>query len=202
MATHEPSARDVILGKLREKRVPRPTDYPLPGIVTLGDMDRSVKRFEDALQLLGGDIWAPQSGETLEDAVRRKFPDAGSICSATDEFKGTLKITDLKTLQEADKVDVMVVRSPFGIAEMGSIFLSEVELHDHLADVHLAQHLIVLLSRTALTANMHTAYQERQEFKTAGYGVLMSGPSATADIQGVLIRGAQGVRSLTVIWTD
>jgi len=29
--------------------------------------------------------------------------------------------------------------------------------------------------------------------------VLMSGPSATADIEGVLIRGAQGIRSLTVV---
>jgi len=27
----------------------------------------------------------------------------------------------------------------------------------------------------------------------------MTGPSATADIEGVLIRGAQGIRSLTVI---
>jgi L-lactate dehydrogenase complex protein LldG len=28
----------------------------------------------------------------------------------------------------------------------------------------------------------------------------MSGPSATADIEGVLIRGAQGIRSLTVVF--
>ena len=27
----------------------------------------------------------------------------------------------------------------------------------------------------------------------------MTGPSATADIEGVLIRGAQGIRSLTVV---
>ena len=36
-------------------------------------------------------------------------------------------------------------------------------------------------------------------FKTAGYAVLVTGPSATADIEGVLIHGAQGVRSLTVV---
>jgi L-lactate dehydrogenase complex protein LldG len=29
--------------------------------------------------------------------------------------------------------------------------------------------------------------------------VLVTGPSATADIEGVLIHGAQGVRSLTVL---
>jgi L-lactate dehydrogenase complex protein LldG len=30
-------------------------------------------------------------------------------------------------------------------------------------------------------------------------GLFIPGPSATADIEGVLIHGAQGVRSLTVI---
>jgi L-lactate dehydrogenase complex protein LldG len=33
----------------------------------------------------------------------------------------------------------------------------------------------------------------------ARYAVLLTGPSATADIEGVLVRGAQGVRSLTVL---
>ena len=36
-------------------------------------------------------------------------------------------------------------------------------------------------------------------FRSARYAVFHTGPSATADIEGVLIHGAQGVRSLTVI---
>lgn len=195
------SAREAILEKLRHKRVPREQDYALPPVVTLGDLEASVERFEKSLTLMGGDILPRQEGQSVEDAVKAHFPQAKNLCSAVPEVEGTLKITDLHSHEQADTVDIMVVRSPFGIAEMGSIFLSEKELFDHLADVHLAQHLVVLLSRDALTANMHTAYQERPEFKTASYGVLMSGPSATADIQGVLIRGAQGVRSLSLIWT-
>ncbi|HVP10648.1 MAG TPA: LUD domain-containing protein, partial [Phycisphaerae bacterium] len=39
----------------------------------------------------------------------------------------------------------------------------------------------------------------RPEFRQMPYAVLHSGPSATADIEGVLILGAQGVRSLTVV---
>jgi L-lactate dehydrogenase complex protein LldG len=46
--------------------------------------------------------------------------------------------------------------------------------------------------------NLHHAYQQRGFFE-ARYAVLMTGPSATADIEGVLIRGAQGIRSFTVI---
>jgi len=40
----------------------------------------------------------------------------------------------------------------------------------------------------------------RDDFRDAHYAALVSGPSATADIESVLIRGAQGVRSLTVVW--
>ena len=39
----------------------------------------------------------------------------------------------------------------------------------------------------------------RPEFRELPYAVFHSGPSATADIEGVLILGAQGVRSLTVV---
>jgi L-lactate dehydrogenase complex protein LldG len=42
------------------------------------------------------------------------------------------------------------------------------------------------------------AYRGRGRFD-AGYGVFMTGPSATADIEGVLIHGAQGIRSLTAV---
>ncbi|MXV44653.1 hypothetical protein GS501_06300 [Saccharibacter sp. 17.LH.SD] len=198
----EASARETILNHLRQNRAPKGDMYPLPPIVTLGDVDASPARFEANLKLMGGDLLLQAEGKTVEESIRDHFPHAKLFCSAVPEATGMMKITELRSNKQADTVDVMVVRSPFGIAEMGSIFLSEKELYDHLAAVHLAEHLVVLLSRHALTGNMHTAYQERPEFKTTSYGVLMSGPSATADIQGVLIRGAQGVRSLSVMWTD
>ena len=56
---------------------------------------------------------------------------------------------------------------------------------------------VVLLDPAEIVPTMHDAYRRREEFDAA-YGVFMTGPSATADIEGVLIHGAQGVRSLTV----
>jgi error-prone DNA polymerase len=54
--------------------------------------------------------------------------------------------------------------------ETGSIFLSEKQLPlNSLA--HLAQHIVILLSPEEITANMHTAYQKRSEFRSANYGV-------------------------------
>ncbi len=193
------SSRDTILATLRANR-PDPAAHSLPPVAMLGDMDKGRDRFENSLQILGGQILMPQEGDTLATAIARRFPDAKVICSAVPDFEGTIRIEDIESPQQAAATDVLVVRSPFGIAEMGSIYLSEAQLNNLNSAAHLTQHIVVILSEENLTANMHTAYLERPEFHTANYGVLMSGPSATADIQGVLIRGAQGVRSLSIWW--
>jgi len=62
----------------------------------------------------------------------------------------------------------------------------------------LSQHLVALLDPAAIVANMHDAYRHPGFFQ-ARYAVFMTGPSATADIEGVLIHGAQGIRTMTVI---
>jgi L-lactate dehydrogenase complex protein LldG len=61
-----------------------------------------------------------------------------------------------------------------------------------------SQHLVVLLDESAIVSGLQAAYTH-PVFQTARYAVFHTGPSATADIEGVLIHGAQGVRSLTVI---
>jgi L-lactate dehydrogenase complex protein LldG len=92
---------------------------------------------------------------------------------------------------------VGVVRAELAIAETGSILLSEAQFQVN-AIGYLSQHLVALLDPRDIVGNLHHAYH-RREFFAANYAVLMSGPSATADIQGVLIKGAQGTRSLTVV---
>jgi L-lactate dehydrogenase complex protein LldG len=62
----------------------------------------------------------------------------------------------------------------------------------------LSQHLIILLDPAAIVQTMHDAYN-RIELTANPYGVFLAGPSATGDIEGVMVRGAQGARSLTVL---
>jgi L-lactate dehydrogenase complex protein LldG len=94
-------------------------------------------------------------------------------------------------------VDLGVVRARFGVAETGSVWLSEAEFKVN-ALGFLSQHLLVLLDLRKLVPNLHHAYRD-SGFHEARYAVLMTGPSATADIEGILVRGAQGIRSLTVV---
>ena len=82
------------------------------------------------------------------------------------------------------------MRAVFGVAETGSVFLTEADFRIN-ALGFLSQHLVVLLDTRDIVPNLHHAYRHRGFFD-ARYAVFMTGPSATADIEGVLIRGAQG----------
>jgi L-lactate dehydrogenase complex protein LldG len=95
-------------------------------------------------------------------------------------------------------VDVGVVRARFGVAETGSVWFSEREYVVNSLG-YIVQHLVVLLDPAQMVDGLQDVYR-RPDFRGARYAALVTGPSATADIEGVLIRGAQGVRSLTVVW--
>jgi L-lactate dehydrogenase complex protein LldG len=133
----------------------------------------------------------------LDAFVRARLPEARVICSATPEVAGTRAVSSVRDPAELDDVDVGVVRAVFGVAETGSVWLSEREFGVN-ALGFLSQHLVVLLDPQSVVADLHRAYRH-PGFLEARYAVFMTGPSATADIEGVLVRGAQGIRSLTVI---
>jgi len=146
---------------------------------------------------MGGKFVDSAGAGDADAVVRRLFPDAKVICSATPEVTGNRLLATVGSPADLDDVDVGVVRAAFGVAETGSVWLTDTAFGVS-ALGFLSQHLVVLLDTERLLPGLQQAYRQRQWFD-ARYGVFLTGPSATADIEGVLIHGAQGVRSLTVI---
>ena len=189
------SSRDDILAQVRKNQ---PPPQPLPDVPAFDTATGSaLESFKAALGRMGGKLADAPADGNLDALIRKLFPDAKVICSATPEVKGNRSIDVIRRPQELDDVDVGVVRAVYGVAETGSVWVSEVEFKVN-ALGFLAQHLVVLLDPARIVGNLHHAYRERAQFD-ARYGVFMTGPSATADIEGVLIHGAQGIRTLTVI---
>lgn len=189
------SSRELILGRVRRSQ---PSATELPAIPRFERARPSlVADFTAALTRMGGVFVEPPSRATLDSCICERFPQARVICSATPEVIGTRTIKAVAYPSELQDVDVGVVRAAFGVAETGSVWLSEAEFGLN-ALGFLSQHLVVLLDPRAIVADLHDAYRHRG-FVEARYATLMTGPSATADIEGVLVRGAQGVRSLTVM---
>lgn len=189
------SSREFILANVRRNQ---PAATPLPPLPAFERPAVGLPvAFGDALERMGGRLAPPPAGVALDEFIRTLFPQASVICSATGEVQGTFSVADVRDPRELQGVDVGVVRAAFGVAETGSVALGEREFGVN-ALGFLSQHLVVLLDPAAIVPDLHAAYWQPW-LREVRYGALMTGPSATADIEGVLVRGAQGIRSLTVI---
>jgi L-lactate dehydrogenase complex protein LldG len=191
------SSREDILTSIRAN-LPG-VDRPLPH-VPLFDEDQPaslLSAFKESLHRMGGVFLDPPASGDILAPIRAQIAGAKVVCSTVPEIAGNRDITGVGAPRELADVDFAIVRASFAVAETGSVLLSETDLRVN-AVAYLAQHLFVLLDPADIVVNLHHAYR-RPEFRASHYACFHTGPSATADIEGVLIHGAQGVRSLTVV---
>ena len=189
------SARNAILTAVRSN-LPRPL-VPMPDVPRFAGRGGLLETFRSQLELMGGRSFEVAGAAAIQEKVRSLFPAAKVVCSAAPEIPGTKRIETIRDPHELADVDVGVIRSPLGVAEAGAIWVTQAELVVNALGV-LSQHLIVLLDPGAIVETMHDAYA-RLDLAASPYGVFMAGPSATGDIEGVIVHGAQGARSLTVL---
>jgi L-lactate dehydrogenase complex protein LldG len=188
--------RDAFLARVRAAQ---PASQALPEVPLFDAPEGDLRtRFAAALTLMGGTEAQAASGDAVLALIHERFGERVEIASAVPEVPGTRPLAAGLAPATLEDVDVGVVRARFGVAETGSVWLSEREYVVN-ALGYIVQHLVVLLDPTQIVAGLQDAYR-REDFLGARYAVLVTGPSATADIEGVLIKGAQGVRSLTVVW--
>lgn len=188
--------RETFLARIRAAQ---PAPEALPEVPLFDSPAGDVReRFSAALKLMGGREAQAQHADDVRALILERFGGEASVASAAPEVAGTRAIDANTQPASLENVDVGVVRARFGVAETGSLWFSESEYVVN-ALGYLVQHLVVLLDPAQLVAGLQDAYR-RDDFRHARYAVLVTGPSATADIEGVLIQGAQGVRSLTLVW--
>jgi L-lactate dehydrogenase complex protein LldG len=191
------SSRDDILASIRTN-LPR-VERPLPHIPLFDEKPSAslLAAFRDSLHRMGGMFLDPPASGDILAPVRAKIVDAKVVCSTAPEIAGNRDIAGVGAPRDLADVDFTIVRASFAVAETGSVLLSDADLRIN-AVAYLAQHLIVLLDPADIIVNLHHAYR-RPEFRSGHYACFHTGPSATADIEGVLIHGAQGVRSLSIL---
>jgi L-lactate dehydrogenase complex protein LldG len=171
--------------------------HPLPTIPRFPQPEEGgrLATFLRNFAFMGGSVvtGSPQS-DTIE-LVKANLGGA-VICSAVPEIAGNRRLDQVAQPRDLADVDVAIVRALLGVAETGSVLFTEDELVVNTL-AYLAQHLVVLLDPDDIVSGLQDAY-DRAEFHRAAYAVFHTGPSGTGDIEGVLIHGAQGVRTLTV----
>ncbi len=195
------ATRDTFLARVRAAQ---PESRPLPAVpdfpAAVPDADARLAKFRTALELMGGrcvEVEPHTSAADLRQQIQALHGADLPLCSASPEVAGDRPLSAATPPASLHDVQIAVVRARYGVAETGSVWFSEAEYQVN-AIGYLAQHLVVLLDPAAILPGIQDIYR-CADFATARYAVLVTGPSATADIEGILIRGAQGVRSLTVL---
>jgi L-lactate dehydrogenase complex protein LldG len=190
------SFRDTILQNVRANQ---PASRELPAVPKFhsGQPADLKERFVSSLKELSGGVVADPPAD-FEEFLKKRFPNAKTFCSAVPEFAGNQTPEDFARWSEASRIDVTVVRSPLGVAETGSVLLSEEEFRVNTIGF-LAHDIVILLDPSEIVENIHDAYGH-PHFRDKAYSLLMSGPSGSADIDGITVHPAQGVMTLTVIF--
>ena len=127
-------------------------------------------QFCEAVKGSGGKVLRIEAGDSPEEAARSLFPDADDIC---------------------------IAKGVFGVAENGCVYLEEPTDMPRVK-YFISDTLVLVIDEESIVANMHDAYDRLGE-EVKGYGIFISGPSKTADIEQALVFGAHGARSVGVL---
>ena len=92
--------------------------------------------------------------------------------------------------------DLAIVEGEIGVAENGCVWIPQNVKYK--VTYFISEYLVIILDRDKIVNNMHEAYQ-KLHLNDKGFGVFISGPSKTADIEQALVVGAHGARGVTVL---
>ena len=187
--------REAILDRVRRNAPPAVEKPEVPDFCRLGQSDL-IPAFKQSLELMAGTL-VERPPQDFAAFLRKQFPTSNNFCSAVPEYTGNTRPESYSKRSDAARIDVSIVRSPMGVAETGSVLLSEMDLQVNTI-AFLAHDIVILLDPKRIVENVHLAYQH-PAMRERAYFVLMSGPSGSADIGGKEVHPAQGVMTLTVI---
>lgn len=191
------SSKELILNSIRNNN--KVEEVPLPNIENFGiTFENKIEQFSKVIQTVGGKAIECKK-EELNSVIESLYPEAVFISSNVEACTlATIKENELATPHELRNLDLAIVKGEFAVAENGAVWIKNSD-NKHRALYFIANNIVIIVSKDDVVNNMHEAY-ERIEFEEAGYGVFISGPSKTADIEQSLVIGAHGPKSGYVIF--
>ncbi|MDH6356533.1 LUD domain-containing protein [Parabacteroides sp. PF5-9] len=152
--------------------------------------------FISSCEFVGGKV-VSLNEQSLDSIIKKLYPEAKSIVTNLSiEGMNTIHPDEFDTPHQLANTDVAIIEGTFGVAENGAVWIPKNTKHRAL--YFIAENLIILLDRNKLVSNMHDAYDEISDLEYE-FGVFISGPSKTADIEQALVIGAHGAKEVTIV---
>lgn len=183
------SSREDILAKI--KAIPM-EESPLPEIPAFDFLIDHKAAFIRAIEANKGEVITKKGLKDFIDINR--FEKILSLVNGMESLSTQPLPSDAHELND---LEVAIIQGQFGVAENGAIWLTDENLGLR-ALPFITEHLVIVLEEKSLVSNMHEAYQ-RIGAQHSGFGLFISGPSKTADIEQSLVIGAHGAKSLRVV---
>jgi L-lactate dehydrogenase complex protein LldG len=153
--------------------------------------------FVNNVETTGGKVIAVKDKDEVAILIKNLFRDFNNIISFSENINlTTIRHSEIISSKELDELELVILDSQFGVAENGAVWISDTNFSHRLIPF-ITLHLVLILNEKEIVENMHEAYEKLSSFDE-GYGVFISGPSKTADIEQSLVIGAQGPISTTV----
>ena len=108
-----------------------------------------------------------------------------------EAFKLALKKAGGEIVNSTVGYDV-VLKAEFGVAENGACFIKDVSNRE---DISYFETIVIKLDKDKIYNNMQ---EVMGKVEIDGYGIFLSGPSKTADIEQSLVFGAHGAKKVDV----
>jgi L-lactate dehydrogenase complex protein LldG len=154
-------------------------------------------RFLEMSSFAGGKAILADAGKDINAVIRELYPEAETIASNLPDITiATVNPDDYDDPHALTGIDLAVVKGEIGVAENGCVWIPQ-NVRQKVV-YFISEYLVILLDRQHIVNNMHEAYRQIP-FSDKGFGVFISGPSKTADIEQSLVVGAHGAKGVTVI---
>lgn len=196
------NSREAILTALRGTAM-RPDALPLsplpeaPAPITYANPEA---QFTESFTSVGGRLFRVPDLAALsaELAKLELYAQARKIVSLVPGVgASTVDTAAMQRPHDLEGVDLAILPGEFGVAENGAVWVPGSSLGPHRAVFVITEHLVLVLPSAQIVHTMQHAY-DRICFERPGFGLFISGPSKTADIEQSLVIGAHGPRSCTL----
>ncbi|WP_455102696.1 LutC/YkgG family protein [Prevotella nigrescens] len=186
--------KEELLNKLR-RNVVRQFDMPSKPVDGIVYSDVT-NQFVEMSKTVGAKVLEVKSSDDLNSVIRKAYPNAKIFASSINGIEADLNPDTIASAADLNGTDVGIIQGELGVAENGCVWIPQTMKER--AVCFISEELVILLDIDNIVSNMHEAYK-RIQMPHYGYGVFISGPSKTADIEQALVMGAQAARGVTVI---
>ncbi len=191
------TSKEKILKNIKDNNIVK--NVKLPIYENFGiKFDNKFETFSTMIESVGGKALLIEK-DKLDETIKALYPEEKQIASNVDFCSlGNFDANSYDDAHDLKDIDLAIVQGNFAVAENGAIWMKN-ENNRHRALYFIAQNIVIVIDEKEILNNMHEAY-EKISFEDKGYGVFISGPSKTADIEQSLVIGAHGPKSGYVIF--